>query len=97
MDDFVLVQLNFEGNKSEDVVHFVGKVLSLQEDGKLEIDFLRNKSPLLRDTFHFPDISDVDSVERSKVLGVLSVSKGTTKRQASLIKISPPLRDFNMH
>ena len=83
------------GRSQEELVHYVGKVLSIQEDGRLEIDFLRMKSPSLKDTFHFPAISDVDAVERSKVLGVFSLSKGTTQRQANLIKVFPPLRDFN--
>ena len=96
MDDFVLVQLTYLGKRSEELVHFVGKVLAIQEDGCLEVDFLRIKGPLLKDTFHFPLISDVDAVERSKVVGVLTVHKGTTQRQANLIKVSPPLRDFNM-
>ena len=90
------MQLNVQGKKSEEVVHYVGKVISIREDGHLEIDFLKIKSPLMKDTFHFPNISDVDAVERSKVLGVLSVSKGTTQRQANPIKIFPPLKDFNM-
>ncbi|XP_064098179.1 uncharacterized protein LOC135209433 [Macrobrachium nipponense] len=95
--DFVLVQLVFQKKRSEDLVHFVGKVISLETDGRLELDFLRIKSPLLKDTFHFPAIGDVDSVDRSRVLGVLTVSTGTTQRQAKLIKVLPPLRGFNMH
>ncbi|XP_064077656.1 uncharacterized protein LOC135195324 [Macrobrachium nipponense] len=95
--DFVLVQLVFQKKRSEDLVHFVGKVISLEKDGRLQLDFLRIKSPLLKDTFHFPAIGDVDSVDRSRVLGVLTVSTGTTQRQAKLIKVLPPLRDFNMH
>ncbi|XP_068235747.1 uncharacterized protein [Palaemon carinicauda] len=96
--DFVLVQLLFQGKRSEELVHFVGKVISLEEDGQqLQLDFLRIRSPLLKDTFHFPAIGDVDSVDRSRVLGVLTVSTGTTQRQANLIKVLPPLRDFNMH
>ncbi|KAG0715490.1 hypothetical protein GWK47_011818 [Chionoecetes opilio] len=53
------------------------EVISLEEDGRLQLDFLRIKSPLLKDTFHFPAIGDVDSVDRSRVLGVLTVSTGT--------------------
>ncbi|KAG0713966.1 RNA-binding protein 45 [Chionoecetes opilio] len=85
--DFVLVQLVFKGKRSEELVHFVAKVISLEEDGRLQLDFLRIKSPLLKDTFHFPAIGDVDSVDRSRVLGVLTVSTGTTQRQANLIKL----------
>ncbi|KAG0728856.1 hypothetical protein GWK47_031599 [Chionoecetes opilio] len=54
--DFVLVQLVFKGKRSEELVHFVAKVISLEEDGRLQLDFLRIKSPLLKDTFHFPAI-----------------------------------------
>ena len=97
MGDFVLVQLVYQGKRSKELVYFVGKLIFLEEDGRLKIDFLRIKSNLLKDTFHFPDIRDVDSVDRSRVLGVLTVSKGTTQRQASLIKVQPPLRPFNMH
>ena len=97
MGDFVLVQLVFQGKRTEELVYFVGKLLSLEADGRLEVDFLRIKSPLLKDTFHFPVIRDVDSVDRSRVLGVLTVSTGTTQRQASLFKVLPPLRHFNMH
>ncbi|KAG0701796.1 hypothetical protein GWK47_002887 [Chionoecetes opilio] len=48
--DFVLVQLVFKGKRSEELVHFVAKVISLEEDGRLQLDFLRIKSPLLKDT-----------------------------------------------
>ncbi|KAG0717061.1 hypothetical protein GWK47_055189 [Chionoecetes opilio] len=95
--DFVLVQLVLQGEDVEELVHFVAKVHFPGGDGRLQLDFLRIKSPLLKDTFHFPAIGDVDSVDRSRVLGVLTVSTGTTQRQANLIKVLPPLRDFNMH
>ena len=93
----MLVKLSFQTKKSEEDVFFVGKVLSVEDEEHLLIDFLRIKSPLLKDTFHFPTIRDVEAVEKSKVLGVLGVSKGVTQRQADLIKIFPPLKDFNMH
>ena len=78
-------------------MYFVAKVIALEDDGRLEVDFLRLKSAICKDTFHFPEISDVDTVERSKVLGVLNVTKGTTQRQANLFKVFPSLRHFNMH
>ncbi|KAG0718370.1 hypothetical protein GWK47_052546 [Chionoecetes opilio] len=37
--DFVLVQLVFKGKRSEELVHFVAKVISLEEDGRLQLDF----------------------------------------------------------
>lgn len=95
--DFVLVQLVFQGKRSRELVHCVAKVISLEENERLRLDFLRMKSPLLKDTFHFPAIGDVDSVDRSRVLGVLTVSTGTTQREANLIKVLPPSRDFSMH
>lgn len=94
-DDFVLVELNVMGKKSEEVVHYVGKVLSVADD-QLEVDFLRMKSLTIKDTFYFPTIKDVDWVGRSKVLGVLSVTKGSTQRHQDIIKIFPPLTHFNM-
>ena len=78
-------------------MYFVGKVVALEDDGRLEVDFLRLKSAICKDTFTFPEISDVDTVERSNVLGVLNVSKGTTQRQSNLFKVFPSLRHFNMH
>ncbi|KAG0724350.1 hypothetical protein GWK47_040767 [Chionoecetes opilio] len=45
------------------------KGISLEEDGRLQLDFLRIKSPLLKDTFHFPAIGGVDSVDRKQGVG----------------------------
>ncbi|KAG0719827.1 hypothetical protein GWK47_049695 [Chionoecetes opilio] len=100
----VTTHLNIQMSFSEELEHdaatypFVQKepeVISLEEDGRLQLDFLRIKSPLLKDTFHFPAIGDVDSVDRSRVLGVLTVSTGTTQRQGKPDQGPPPLRDFN--
>ena len=44
--------------------------------------------------FFFSRLTTLSSC--SKVLGVLTVSKGTTQRQAGLIKVFPPLKGFNM-
>ncbi|KAG0728934.1 hypothetical protein GWK47_031411 [Chionoecetes opilio] len=73
---YPFVQKEPEGKRSEELVPFVAKVISLEEDGRLQLDFLRIKSPLLKDTFHFPAIGDVDSVDRSRVLGVSQSARG---------------------
>ncbi|KAG0709992.1 hypothetical protein GWK47_023736 [Chionoecetes opilio] len=82
-----------QGERSEELVHLWHRSFPWRKTAAA-VGLLRIKSPLLKDTFHFPAIGDVDSVDRSRVLGVLTVSTGTTQRQANLIKVLPPLRDF---
>ena len=77
-------------------VHYVGKVVSILEENRFRINFLRMKSVFLKDTFYFPTVEDVEEVEKDSVLGVLTVNRGTTQRQSDLIKIFPPLANFNM-
>ena len=77
-------------------VHYVGKVVSILEENRFRINFLRMKSVFLKDTFYFPTVEDVLEVEKDSVLGVLTVNRGTTQRQSDLIKIFPPLTNFNM-
>ena len=90
VDDFVLVELEVEGRKAEDVVHYVGQVREVKDDGHHVINFLRINSHYTKDSFHFPDIQDELLVPSSKVLGVLTRQKGSTHRQATLVKIYPP-------
>ena len=85
-----------EGRKGDEVLHYVGKVRDIEEDGHLVINFLRISSHYSKDTFHFPTIQDESKVVRSRVLGVLSRLKGSTQRQSNLVKIFPPLVNFNM-
>ena len=77
-------------------VHYVGKVVSILDGNRFKINFLRMKSVFLKDTFYFPTVEDVEEVEKDSVLGVLTVNKGTKQRQSDLIKIFPPLANFNM-
>ena len=85
-----------EGRKANEVVHYVGMVQEIMADGHHVINFLRNSSSYSRDTFHFPAIKDELPVVRSRVLGVLTRQKGSTQRLATIVKISPPLTNFNM-
>ena len=77
-------------------VHYVGKVVSILDENRFRINFLRMKSVFLKDTFYFPTVEDVEEVEKDSILGVLTVNRGTTQRQSDLIKIFPPLANFNM-
>ena len=97
IDSFVLVEWELEGNRGQDtVVFYVGKVVSIMEDGHYVIKFLRMKNHYTKDTFIFPEIEDVIEVVRSRVLGVLTPCKATTQRQANIVKIFPPLLKYNM-
>ena len=92
----MLVELDVEGRKHDEVLHYVGKVKMIEEDGHLVINFLGISSNYAKDTFHFPTIEDESKVVRSRVLGVLTRVKGSTQRQGTLVKIFPPLLTFNM-
>ena len=97
MGDFVLVELQLEeGRNAGTLVCYVGQVLELQEDGMLNISFLRMRSVFVKNTFCFPTIEDEEPVTRDKVKGVLTTTRSGTKRQASLIQVTPPLNAFNM-
>ena len=78
------------------MLHYVGKVVSIEDETHIKKDFLRMKSVFMKDTFYFPPIADVEEVEKDRVLGVLSVTKGTTQRQSDLIKIFLPLTSFDI-
>ena len=96
----VLVEWVLQGKKGQEVDHYVGKVLAVEEAEErtvYSVDFLRARDLFTRDTFIFPKVRDVATVEARRVLGVLSQNMGTTKRQATLIKIFPPLTSrFNL-
>ena len=62
-----------EGRKSGETLHYVGKILSDQEE-RFQIDFLRVK-PGMKDKFMYPESRDILEVEKERVLGVLSVCK----------------------
>ena len=99
MADFVLVGLPYKGqrSRSEDVIrHFVGRVVALEEDGRITLDYLRLRSSDIKEVHHFPKIGDMDTVDRSLVLGVLTVNTGTTQRQSGLFRVVPPLDMFNI-
>ena len=85
-----------EGRKSAERLHYVGKILSDQEE-HFQINFLRMKpGTMLKDKFQYPETVDITEVEKARVLGVLSVSTGTTQRQSGIIRIFPPLSNFSM-
>ena len=85
-----------EGKNIGTLVCYVAQVLAIMEDGNLNLSFLRINSPFTKDTFSFPAIADVTSIEPGQCKGVLVTSKGATKRQADLVKVNPPLDAFNM-
>ena len=60
----MLVELEVEGRKAE-VVHYVGQVQRIEEDGHHLINFLRISSHFTRDLFRFPAIKDELRVVRS--------------------------------
>ena len=98
MDDFILVALRVEeGPKEGKIVPYVGKLVAFEEGGsQLLVSFLRMKSPFIRDSFIFPEIPDESKVAREQCQGVLTSRKGSTQRQATLVKIFPPLYGFEM-
>ena len=98
MDDFILVALPVEeGPKEGTIVHYVGKLVGIEEGGsQFLVSFLRIRSPFVRDTFIFPTIDDEIRVDRQKCQGVLTVMRGSTQRQATIVRISPPLYGFDM-
>ena len=98
MDDFILIALPVEeGPQEGKIVHYVGKVVEIEEPGKqLSCSFLRIKSPFSRDAFSFPPIEDVTKVAPEQCLGVLTTVKGSTQRLATLVKVFPPLNGFDM-
>ena len=97
MGDFILVELKLEeGKNMGTLVCYVAQVVAIMEDGHFNLSFLRINSPFAKDTFSFPTIPDLASVEPGQCKGVLVTSKGATKRQASLVKVAPPLVAFNM-
>lgn len=96
--DFVLVELEFEeGREAGTKVHYVGKILNLEENGQYSISFLRLSSKFgCKDSFYFPNNEDVDTVPREKVQGVLVPITAKTARLARIVRFQPPLRQYNL-
>lgn len=94
-----MVELTLEeGRTAGTKVFYVAKVLAIMEDGKLNLSFLRIKTLFSsKDTFVFPTNTDEGAVERGQCKGVLVTVQAATKRQADLVRVSPPLIAFNMH
>ena len=85
-----------EGRKEGDLIHYVGKIVGMEQGGSLSVSFLRVKSPFSKDTFVFPGVVDETSVERGQVKGVLQTRKGSTQRLANQVKLLYPLYPFTV-
>lgn len=99
VDDFVLVELELEeGRNVGSKVHYVGKVLSLEDDCQYNISFLRMSSKQgLKDTFYFPVNEDESKVSGDKFFGVLEEpQKGQTQRLCRIVHFKTPLTAYNM-
>ena len=92
MGDFVLVEFPLEGQNTGTLVYYVAKILEIFEDGKLNLKFLRMKLAFTKNIFIFPAIKDVAFVEPRQINGVLVTSKGITRRQLRLVKVSQPAK-----
>ena len=89
--DFVLVELPYEeGKQVGSYAHYVAQVLTIEEDGRLYLSFLRLKSSPMKDTYSFPPSVDKGVYDVGNVKGVLVITRGGTKRQEGLIKVFPP-------
>ena len=73
-----------------DTVHYVAKLEAINEEGYHRVSYLRNKA-YTRDTFYLPETSDWEEVVRSRVLGVLTLTKGSTNRLCTTVKVFPAL------
>ena len=81
------------GYEKKRKVYFVGQVLKEDEDGDLEVKFLR-KHPMIRNGFVDPPVEDIHSVPASSVILVLPqplTMSGSTKRAKCIGKFSTDL------
>lgn len=86
-----MVEVDRLGPKNvTDTVHYVAKLEAINEEGYHTVRYLRNKA-YTRDTFYLPDTVDREDVVRSRVLGVLTLNKGSTHRQSTTVKVFPAL------
>ena len=97
--DFILVELELEEGRNVGAkVHYVGKVLSVDDSGEYNVSFLRMSGKFgLNDTFYFPIIQDEMEVKKEQILGVLfEPSRGRTQRLSSILKFDIPLLSYNI-
>ena len=96
--NFNLVDLELEeGWNAGEKVHYVGKILSIEDDSSYNVSFLRLKSKFgIPDTFCFPLIEDTAKVSRESSKGVLVPRQGSTQRLSNIVKLYDPLFSFNM-
>ena len=87
--DFILVELELEEGRNVGAkVHYVGKVLSVDDSGEYNVSFLRMSGKFgLNDTFYFPIIQDEMEVKKEQILGVLF----EPSIQPQLVLFSSPL------
>lgn len=64
--------------------------MGIEEDGRLNVSFLREKSLFTKDTFTFPDVEDITMVHPGQSMGVPFTRKGSTHRQTTLVKVLHP-------
>ena len=97
MGDFVLVELRLEEGKNQGTgVCYVARVDAVLEEEKVDLNFLRMKSHISKDTFTFPTVEDKSTVSVDTIKGVLPIVPRTTARQAHLVKVKHPLLHFKM-
>ena len=93
----MLVQLELEeGRNAGTCICYVAQVLEVLPEGKVSLSFLRMKNAIAKSIFTFPAVVDEAVVELGQCKGVLTTSKGGTKRQANVVNVLPPLLPFNM-
>ena len=97
--DFILVELRMEEGRNVGAkLHYVGKVLAIDDSGEYNVSFLRMSGKFgVNDTFYFPIIEDEMAVKKEEILGVLfEPSKGKTQRLSNILKFDIPLLDYNL-
>ncbi|KAB0805286.1 hypothetical protein PPYR_02256 [Photinus pyralis] len=89
-DDYVLVQ--FPTKKT--VIHYVGQVIQLAENGEFVIKYLRNT----HNRFHFPTVDDISTITRSEIVGKLPRPTSVTgnARLSSFLKFNVNFSSLNV-
>ena len=79
-----------EGKNQGTAVCYVACVDAVLEEEKVDLNVLRMKSHITKDTFTFPTIEDKTTVSVDTIKGVLPIVLRTTARQAHLVKVKHP-------
>lgn len=93
--NYILIKLKVEGKRENNFVHYIGKVLQINENISVRVKYLRKS--VKTNEFYFPDEEDLDEITPDQVVGKLMppTAKGSSKRLCKYLSFKENLKGFD--